>query len=610
MLAKIGTGGMGDVFLASQRGAVDFNRLVVVKRIHNRHVQHTEENTRMFMNEASLVASLNHPHIVKIFDFYMAADSVSIVMEYVEGETLKFIGSICNRNKRRIPFGITSRLILDACDALNYAHHSTSPTGAARTVIHRDIGLHNLMLDSNGYLKVIDFGIAKSDIQQDKTVPGLVKGTPAYMAPDLFTSASPDHRIDIYALGLCLYELATQSRAFHFSKNASLAEIMNEITTRELKAPSLIQSDLPPGFDEVLFKAIEKNPDNRYQTVEAFATDLKMVADRQLYTGAEVKGWFTTLFAKRIDERRSFGARLLENSRNARPGMPTSTMNVPDAGFQTSSMSRVTQQDMAPQVTNVTQVVMDRSHIYKIVGAMFLFILAAVTVLYVVAFRGREVPQDAKQAQLAQVVLTDNVEVHSTPTDAILSVDGKELGMIGEAGLAFRVAPNVEHSLVISQKGFRDFSLRFAGPVDGVKQISASLVPLEEDDDVAAGETSHRHRRKKRNDDNLSDDASDDLENQELDSEEVEVEADEAGSMESAPVQHSSGRKPQSVGTSVKRASSDASGNASVNKNAAGNTEKSSSSTSIDEGSASDGGRLIPLPDDERPIRRTPVVDD
>ena len=476
LLAKIGSGGMGDVFLAIQRGAIDFNRLVVIKRIHERQVNYSEEHARMFINEASVVASLNHPHIVKVYDFCMTGTSVCIVMEYVEGETLKYVLSQCTRNKERIPFSLTSRLILDACDTLHYAHNSTSPTGETRRIIHRDIGLHNLMLDSNGYLKVIDFGIAKSDIQTDLTSPGLIKGNPGYMAPDLFNQADPDYRIDIYALGLCLYELATQRRAFKFGSNASLGQIVQEINNRQLTPPSQLFPDLPRGLDDIVFKAIAKDRNKRYQSVEAFAEDLKKVTGRKIMAGGEVKKWFTSTFEERLAERRTFGAQMLSLAQNAN-SLPSNIIGFPSRApstvFNLNSVTPSQYQESVMQNTRVSQVVIDQSNIYKLIAAMFIFFAASATILYFAAFRDRASPPEP--------TLTDNLIIFSKPPESILSIDGTQLGMLGGEGLVLRVEPNKEHNLVISKKGYRDFMLRFVGPSSGIKRVDASLIKIEEE---------------------------------------------------------------------------------------------------------------------------------
>lgn len=473
LLAKIGAGGMGDVFLAIQRGAVDFSRLVVVKRIHDRQVQQSSDYARMFINEASVVASLNHPHIVKVFDFCMTGPSVCIVMEYVEGETLKYLFSRCNKRKQRIPVGLACRLILDACDALHYAHNSTSLTGKTRKIIHRDIGLHNLMLDSNGYLKIIDFGISKSSMQSDMTSPGLIKGNPGYMAPDLFNETDPDHRVDIYALGLCLYELLTQTRAFKFGSDVTFGKIFQEISSRELAPPSQIMQDLPQGIDALIMKAIEKDRTKRYQTVEAFANDLKKIACNELMSGSESKQWFTTNFESRLKERREFGAKMLELAKKS-----DKTQDDPIAFSNAvhSSLTNMNAMTSTPSLetdsphSHTTQVVIEHSNLYKLIGVIFAMFIGCATVLY---FVFRDPP--AKEV----VTVTDNVIVTCNPMGAKLTIDGKELGLIKKNNVALRVEPNKEHEIVLSKEGYRNYSLPFIGPATGSKQINATLIKIE-----------------------------------------------------------------------------------------------------------------------------------
>ncbi|MBN2527673.1 MAG: serine/threonine protein kinase [Deltaproteobacteria bacterium] len=479
LLSKIGEGGMGDVFLAFQRGAVDFGRFVVVKRTHEKRVQQSSSSIKMFMNEARLAASLNHPHIVQVYDFCVTEDAISIVMEYVEGETLKYVLSNCNKQKVRIPFGISSRLILDACDAIHYAHTSTSATGNESTIIHRDIGLHNLMLNSNGYLKVIDFGIARSSIQSDFTSPGMIKGTPGYMAPELFTRSEHDHRIDVYAMGLCLYELATQKRAFKFAKNVNLGKIVQEITTRELPPPSELQSDLPKGLDDVVFKAIAKDRDKRYQTIDDFANDLHEVCAVETMSGGDIKKWFTSQFEERLNERRAFGARMMASIHDSDDTRKVGLQHIVEeekALFNGTSTTRTAQSVLSTssEGTQVSQVVIGQALVYKIIAAMFLFIAVVAGILYWVTVK--DTPSPTTTAELA---LGDNVLVSSNPPGAVLTIDNDEMGVINAEGLAFHVAPNKEHHLVISKKGYRNFSIQFIGPADGTKMIAATLVKTE-----------------------------------------------------------------------------------------------------------------------------------
>ncbi len=473
LLAKIGAGGMGDVFLGIQRGAVDFSRLVVIKRIHDRDVpaEYAQANAKMFLNEASVVASLNHPHIVKIFDFCMDEPSFFIVMEYVEGETLKYIFSSCEKLHQRLPVGLTCSIIYDACNTLHYAHNSTSNTGELRRIIHRDIGLHNLMLDSNGYLKIIDFGIAKSSIQTDMTSPGLVKGNPLYMAPELFNKTVQDHRLDIYALGLCLYELLTQTRAFKFSRTATIGEVIQEISNRELPSPSMVVPDLPKGIDDVVLKAVAKDRKERYQTAEEFGQDLKRVANHVFMSGSETQKWFTTNFSTRLKERRDFGAKILELVKNSDPVTENSLPSRIPGGFQiaTGITPSATKKTPPPIYVKADTKSHRSPHRYKLFAGILLVLMAVAVGLYFLVFR-------VSSSTTQNVKVMDNLVINCEPAGSRLSIDGKELGMIGTKSLALYVEPNKNHELVISKDGYRDFALPFIGPSNGIKRIYATLI--------------------------------------------------------------------------------------------------------------------------------------
>jgi serine/threonine protein kinase len=176
LLAKLGSGGMADVFLAVQLGVEDFKRLVVLKRIHS-HWLGQRDSFKMFIDEAQLVATLNHPHIVKIYDLTWMGSDVCIAMEYVDGESLAFVIRSLREQGERIPLPVVFKIVTEACDALSYVHAATMQDGEPLNLVHRDICPQNLLLDSNGYIKVIDFGIARSiGSNVDNTSPGVLKG--------------------------------------------------------------------------------------------------------------------------------------------------------------------------------------------------------------------------------------------------------------------------------------------------------------------------------------------------------------------------------------------------------------------------------------------------
>jgi serine/threonine protein kinase len=466
ILAKIGSGGMGDVFLGIQRGAVDFQRLIVLKQIHG-HLLDQQNQRQMFVDEASLVASLAHPHIVKIVDFRQTDNSFFIIMEYVDGETLKVIRSMCQRRRIPLPFPIACKLIMSACEALHYAHNATSRDGRPLNIIHRDIGLHNLMIDRNGYLKVIDFGIAKSTIQSDKTLPGLLKGNPCYMAPDLFRYTTIDHRVDIYALGLCLHELLTQQRAYHFEKNVQLAQIIHQVTRHELVAPSAIVSSVPTDLDEIVAKATAKDRDERYNTVEELASDLRGFANLNTseFEENDVRTWFTQNFEDRIQERIQFEQDVLESAKN-KPDESYARI----CSYAPQPPAGATEM-MARSATSIQQVSgMKPMQLTIIIGCLFLFSVISAAVIY--SFLNRSTDEAEKTTENTR---QPNLIINSSPSGTEVYVDGEHYGVIYGREGSFWISPEEKHLVELKKVGYTDYAIALRVSKDGQQRIATSL---------------------------------------------------------------------------------------------------------------------------------------
>jgi len=258
LVTKLGQGGMADVFLGVQYGEQNFKRLLVIKRIHSRMLKH-EEAMDMFINEARTAVQLNHPHIVQVFDLSKMDGDICISMEYVNGENLSYLRKYALKHQKPIPLPVISRWMIQACEALHYAHSAKNEEGKPLNLVHRDIGAQNLMIDRSGYLKIIDFGIAKSTIQAESTSPGLLKGKLSYMAPDVFEHDDIDGRADLYALGIVFYELVTLKQPFRFKPDVHLARAANHIIHEQLSPPSSLVRILPKQVDAVILKAIHKD---------------------------------------------------------------------------------------------------------------------------------------------------------------------------------------------------------------------------------------------------------------------------------------------------------------------------------------------------------------
>jgi serine/threonine protein kinase/pimeloyl-ACP methyl ester carboxylesterase len=260
LLSRIGTGAMGEVYAAHDE---KLNRRVAVKLIA-KDLARDGERLQRFRLEAHAASSLNHPNIVVVHDFGELEGRPYIVTELVEGVTLR------ERLKEGpLPVAEAIEIALQVTSALAAAH--------AQHLVHRDIKPENVMLRPDGYVKVVDFGLAKlarvgGTTPTGLTQPGQTAGTPAYMSPEQARAEPVDARTDVFSVGAVLYELVTGRRAF---AGESPAVIFAEILGHTPPAPSGINPKVPPELDRVITKALEKDRKLRYQSVADLRADLR-----------------------------------------------------------------------------------------------------------------------------------------------------------------------------------------------------------------------------------------------------------------------------------------------------------------------------------------------
>ncbi len=294
LVRKLATGGMGQVYLARQKGPVGFEKVLVVKRLLP-HLCEEQDFIHMFFDEARIAAHLNHPNIAQIFDLGDVEGQYFIAMEHVHGESLRAVNELSLKTKLGFPLGLKLRVIADAAAGLDFAHRARSPKGKELHLIHRDVSPQNILLGFNGSVKVIDFGVAKATGKISSTGTGIIKGKYAYMSPEQARGREIDGRSDIFGLGVILYELLTEKRLFkRDSDNATLKAVVTE----KVPAPSKVVKGLPKALDAVLAKALEKNAEDRYQTAADLQLALEevMTAQRLPGTSAHLASWLRQLY--------------------------------------------------------------------------------------------------------------------------------------------------------------------------------------------------------------------------------------------------------------------------------------------------------------------------
>jgi len=319
LLEKLATGGMGEVFLARQEGPAGFEKILVVKKILN-HLTENKEFVELFLGEARLAARMNHRNIVQVFELGEHQGSYFIAMEYVAGKSLRDVIDAAGRRKERIPAEIARSIAEQICDAASYAHNLTDITGRSLNLIHRDLNPQNVLLGFGGDVKVIDFGIAKSEISTVKTEAGMIKGKFVYMSPEQSLAKPLDKRSDVFAIGITLYEMLCGQNPFHKS---NIVLTLEAIQRTEPSPPSELDPALAP-FDPILAKALAKDRERRYADASEMQEDLRRIV---LPRGSErLTGFLARLYRSGVE-----GGRALVDSDSLKitgsraPATPPST---------------------------------------------------------------------------------------------------------------------------------------------------------------------------------------------------------------------------------------------------------------------------------------------
>jgi serine/threonine-protein kinase len=273
LLAKLATGGMGEVFLARSTADADaaFQKLLVIKRLLA-HLNDQEQFVDMFLDEARLAAQLHHPNICQIYELGKVTSDHYMAMEYVEGIQLATLLRGRGRSPTLSDPRLTCALLSQACEALHYAHNLRMGDGSLAGVVHRDVNPKNIMVTSAGTVKVLDFGVAKARGQASLSKSGTLKGTYSYMSPEQLRGDGLDRRSDIFSLGTIAWEAVTGRRLF---KRPTDQEVWRAIAEKPIPRASALADNVSAELDNAIAKALSRDREDRYSTARELALALE-----------------------------------------------------------------------------------------------------------------------------------------------------------------------------------------------------------------------------------------------------------------------------------------------------------------------------------------------
>ncbi len=312
---------MAEIWLARQPGLHGFEKIVVIKRMIGA-LQDDPDHVEMFLSEARLAAGLSHRHVVQIYELGEDHGSFFIVMEFIEGESLARVYKTARAAKQPMPVPMVVQLIAWAAEGLHYAHTLTSGEGKTRGIIHRDVSPQNLLVTTDGSIKVVDFGIAK--VATEETSSGKLKGKIAYMPPEQARAEQLDPRADVFSLGVVLFELLTSTRLF--GKLDELGILSHLISDQPMPRCVERNASTPSRLDELVARAMAPAREDRFATAREFQTALEdwLSETGQRASSADIAGYLSHLFPQRTAERHA----LLEAARKGEELSPQVASNL------------------------------------------------------------------------------------------------------------------------------------------------------------------------------------------------------------------------------------------------------------------------------------------
>ncbi len=499
LLARLASGGMAEIYLARQTGIGGFEKLVVVKRILP-HLAKEKTFVEMFLDEAVIAAQLNHPNIVQIYDLGQADENYYIAMEYLEGESLGHLASEGTRLAKPLPPGLAAGIVAQICDGLAYAHTFEDEQGRALGIVHRDISPHNVIVLISGMVKVVDFGIAKAATKAHQTKVGTLKGKLAYMSPEQCMGSKVDARSDIFSLGVVLWELLTRKRLFKRDvEPAMIRAIMDE----PIPKVNTIRDDVPAGLAEIADRALNKKPEDRFQSSAEMAIALRdfLKAEAGEAGASQIADYMHQVLG---DKARTKKHVLDEIRKKGVDGVSLGVLKPKSGSLPSRSLANMPAPaddlaDAATRIKSDTDDVKPRAWWKTVLPFFILGIAAAVLVWWLAGPAGDPIkptapivkdagtvavqpPQDTSAALAADAGSVSEtrepvlLSVRSTPQGCAIELDGQRLS--GSTPLNDHpIEPVTQHSVAVLCKGYPKKTKTISGQPGEKPSLAFSLKP-------------------------------------------------------------------------------------------------------------------------------------
>ena len=292
---KLGSGGLAAVHLARTRAV---QNPVALKRLFP-HIANVRELVGAFIDEARLAKYLKHPGIARVYEFGKLKGVYFIAFEFVPGPTLLQLHERCAEYVGRMPVMVVLEIAYQLCDALDHAHNLKNELGLPLGIVHRDVSPQNVIVSTTGQVKLIDFGLAKTKQQSVHSQAGMIKGKLNYVAPE-YLAGKLDARCDLWALGVVMYELLAGKRLFDAPEQA---DILERVRSMPIPAPSQSNPEVPREVDEIVLKALTRDPEKRWQRAGDMRDAIGQVAAGRL-TQKQFVSWVEWVFAQNEPMRR------------------------------------------------------------------------------------------------------------------------------------------------------------------------------------------------------------------------------------------------------------------------------------------------------------------